>query len=173
MSSNDILKTLSCSLILFCSQDFKNNVIIITCSPLFCMPASVFWTKTILRNWIPSTYTYRFIKLCLWLVQLDTLINHSFSPIHFRKVKSTSETSDSEIPIWTIKWALFSERLTAMFKDLGWLMYSQGHRKSLVFTTYLIKGRVTARIVLINHDGWTIINDFKFFRNLSKKATAS
>lgn len=49
------------------------------------------------------------------------------------------------------------------------LMYSQRHRKSLVFTTYLIKGRVTARIVLINHDGWTIINDFKFFRNLRKK----
>lgn len=31
---------------------------------------------------------------------------------------------------------------------------------------YLIKGLVMARIVLINHEGWTIIKDFRFFRSL-------
>lgn len=35
----------------------------------------------------------------------------------------------------------------------------------LLLNLELIKGRVTARIVLINHDGWTIMNDFKFFLN--------
>ena len=36
----------------------------------------------------------------------------------------------------------------------------------LQYQAYLIKGRVTARIVLMNQDGWTMMNDFKFFRNL-------
>lgn len=34
---------------------------------------------------------------------------------------------------------------------------------------YLIKGRVTARIVLMNQEGWTIMKDFKFFLNLCLK----
>lgn len=35
----------------------------------------------------------------------------------------------------------------------------------LLLNFELIKGRVTARIVLMNQDGWTMMNDFKFLRN--------
>lgn len=34
---------------------------------------------------------------------------------------------------------------------------------------YLMKGLVTARTVLMNHDGWRIMKDFKFFLSLKKK----
>lgn len=34
---------------------------------------------------------------------------------------------------------------------------------------YLINGLVTARSVRINQEGWTMIRDFRFFRNLEIK----
>jgi len=36
--------------------------------------------------------------------------------------------------------------------------------------SYLMKGFVSASRVRINQEGWTIIKDFKFFRNLDKKS---
>lgn len=101
-----------------------------------------------------------------------TRYSYSHESLFFPLFTFGKWNSTSKIPTWTIKWALFSERLSATVWWFRVLMCSQGHRKSQVFATYLIKGRVTARIVLINHEGWTIINDFKFFRNLSNKSNS-
>lgn len=41
-------------------------------------------------------------------------------------------------------------------------MWVMGHR----LESYLMKGREMASTVRMNQDGWTMIRDFRFFRNL-------
>lgn len=48
-------------------------------------------------------------------------------------------------------------------------MRGSGHR----LQPHLMKGREMASTVRMNQDGWTMIKDFRFFRNLRGKAEAA
>lgn len=57
------------------------------------------------------------------------------------------------------------------FWEKWWAIIQSGKRTGNCTQTdnrnYLMKGLVTARMVLMNHEGWTMMKDFRFFLSLS------
>lgn len=141
-------------------------MVCLTCSPLPCMP--VIWVLN--KEYFKELNFHFYIHTQVYkTMSMTSATTNLYKPLFFPPFTLGKWNSTSKIPTWDTKWTLFSERFNSHVWWFRVHMYSYRHRKPLAFITYLIKGRVTARIVLINHDGWTIINDFKFFRNLSKK----
>lgn len=86
----------------------------------------------------------------------------------------TSSASSAKLKTYLIFWLNFelgkkTQPIISIFLTHKTDISIQGTFFWRVFENYLINGLVTARRVRINHEGWTMIRDFRFFRNLEIK----